>query len=341
MELARRGAIAALVGTCLLAGCSGAAERPRPDHLAASLPAPSVTYESPGPGDHPIGLSDIAGALVLTTLERLDRPGPATIWRKEPGGWRRLGTLEHATPPERLAPQRTRLSPGPGSHDVLALHLAGGRVGFSRDGGASWTYLARPAGCRAGGCSEAATADHLYVTKGRVTLRAAFGADAWEAIALPGGSGSPDRYVGLLALADALLTIATDCDTTTNHYWVSRDDGSTWSERRDFPPGTCIYGRVDDTPYTADARETQWWRSTDLVHWAHAPTNPFEELSARASAACPASGRRTPVTGRAGEPPVRIGAEVYRLFRLGSRDARKLELKVSRDDCRTWTPALP
>ena len=41
-----------------------------------------------------------------------------------------------------------------------------------------------------------------------------------------------------------------------------------------------------------------------------------------------------------GEPPVRIGEEVYKIFHLSNRDGRKLELRVSHDDCHTWKPAL-
>jgi hypothetical protein len=276
----------------------------------------------------------------LVTIDRLERVGTATLWRKDPGGWRRLGTLEHTIPPEQVDPGRTHLSRGPGNQDLVALHLAGGRVGFSRDGGATWRYLARPAGCAAHTCSGIVpTTDYLYVDNRGAALRAAFGATAWEEIPVPREPGSRSRYVGLLVLEDDLLNIDSDCDRTTNHYWVSRDHGDTWSRRRDLPPGTCIYGSVANVPYTADVYETQWWRSRDLVHWEHA-TSPYDERSAQVHAACPASLGKDPVTRRYDEPPVRIGDDVYKLFLLSRRDGRELELKVSHDRCRTWQRVL-
>ena len=303
-------------------------------------PTPSVTYESPGPGDHPIGLYDGDGALTLITIDRFGSVGIGTVWQKQAGGWRRLGTIEHAIPPEQVDPGRTHLSPGPGSGDFVALDLAGGRVGFSRDGGATWSYLAKPAGCAEGGCSEIfPTTDYLYVNKDGTALRAAFGAATWEEISVPWSPGSqPDR--SLLPLEDALLNIDSDCDATTNHYWVSRDDGDTWGERQDFPAGTCIYERIDNTAYTADADETQWWLSTDLVQWELALTSPYDEHARQAFAACPGSLGKDRFSTWLYEPPVRIGDEVYKIVHLSNRDGRKLELRVSHDDCHTWKPVL-
>ena len=311
---------------------------PSPSPVAPS-PSPSVTYETPGPGDHPISLYDADGALLLLTLRRLDRVGPATVWRKGPGGWRRLGVLKHAVPPERVDPGRTHLVAGPGSEDVVALDLAHGRIATSRDGGATWRYLAEPAACAERTCSPiySTTTDYQYIRVGRTVMRAAFGASAWEKVSVPRGHGTPGGYVGLLALEDALLATDSDCDTTPNHYRVSRDHGDTWGRRRDFPAHTCIYGSVGRTAYTADAYETQWWRSSDLVHWEHAPTSPYDVLARRYRAACRSSGNGRV---RADGPAVRIGSDVYRLARLRSRDARVLELRVSHDNCRTWQGAL-
>lgn len=299
-------------------------------------PPPSVTYESPGPGDHPISLYDGAGAPILVTAERLDRAGTATLWRKESGGWQRVGTLEDAVPPDpRYYPYSTYLSPGPGSQDVVAHHLARRGVGFSHDGGATWSYLTQPPDCPAGaGCSAVApTSDHLYLNNHDTAMRAAFGATTWTEIAVPRPAS------GVIPLEDALLSVDLDCDNATNHYWVSRDDGDTWSGRRDYPAGTCIVGSTDNTAYAADAEETQWWRSTDLVHWEHAPSSPSFELARQAYAACPGLLVEDPVT-RDDEPPVRVGDEVYRLFPVSNRDDRRLELRVSHDDCHTWEPAL-
>ena len=333
----------------LLGACSGSADAPpgaaagrsssapAPSPTTPVAPSPSMTHASPGPEDHPISLYDGDGALVLLTVRRLDRVGTATLWRKDPGGWRRLGTLKHAVPPERVDPSRTHLLTGPGSRALVALDLAQGRIATSRDGGATWRYLAEPAACAHRTCSPvySTAADYRYVDVGRTVMRAAFGTSAWEEIAVPHGRGAPDRYAGLLALDDALLAVDSDCDTTPNHYRVSRDHGDTWSGSRDFPAHTCIYGSAGRAAYAADAYETQWWRSRDLVHWEHAPSSPYDVLARRYRAACPGSGRDR-LRDLADGPPVRIGDDVYRLARLRSGDARVLELRVSHDDCRTW-----
>lgn len=297
---------------------------------------PSSKLQAPGRDDHPIALLEVDGGLLLATLERVDQIGTATLWQKDPGGWRRLGTLAHAVPPEGVA-GRTHLSRGPGSQDLVALGLAGDRVGFSRDGGATWNYLARPAECAERSCSAIfPTTDYLYVNVDGGALRAAFGAAAWEELSVPRGSGSPDRYVGLLVLEDVLLSIESDCDTTPNHYWVSPDHGDTWSGRRDFPADTCIYSSLGNTAYAADANESQWWRSTGLVRWKQAPTSPHVERG-RADADCPGSLGTDPSDERLDEPPPRIGDDVYKIFHQSDRS---LELRVSRDSCRTWEPVL-
>jgi len=336
----RRHVVAALAAAAaviaVIAGLTALNNQGTDSQQPINTPSPSVTYESPGPADHPISVYEADGALMLVTLDQLDRVGTATLWRKDPGGWRKLGTLEHAVPPEGIA-GRTRLARGPGGQDLVALGLDGDRVGFSRNGGATWSYLARPAECAERSCSAIfSTTDYLYVDVEGSAVRAAFGATAWEELSLPSGSASPDPH--LLVLDDALLNIDSDCDTTTNHYWVSRDHGDTWSEGRDFPANTCIYSSLASTAYTADANETQWWRSTDLMHWEQAPTSPHVERG-RVNAACPESLGTDPADDRLDEPPLRIGNEVYKIFHLSNR-SDELELKVSRDNCRTWEPAL-
>lgn len=304
----------------------------------APTPSPSVTPASPGPDDHPISLFDGDGVPVLVTLGGSDRVGTATLWRQDADGWRRLGTLEHAVVPEGVD-GRTHLLPGPGGQDLVALGLADDRVGFSRDGGATWSYLAQPKACGNAECSAIfTTTTHLYVDVPGGAVRAAFGATAWEELSLPSGTGSPDRRTGLLVLDDVLLNIASDCDTVTNHYWVSQDAGDTWSARRDFPANTCIYRPLGNTVYTADAAETQWWRSTDLATWEQAPASEHDER-AKADAACPGLLGRDPSDERLDESPVRVGDEVYKIFHLSSR-SHDLELRVSHDRCRTWQPVL-
>lgn len=301
-------------------------------------PSPSVFHASPGPDDHPISVHQRDGALVLITLDRLDRVGTATLWQREAGAWRRLGTLEHAVPPKGVA-GRTHLTRGPGDQDLVALGLQGDRVGFSRDGGATWSYLPGPAECAERSCSAIfSTTDHLYVDIDGSAVRAAFGSTAWEELPVPRGSESPRRSLSLLVMDDVLLTIDSDCDITTNHYWVSRDRGDTWSGRRDFPAGTCVYSSLGNTAYTADAYEAQWWRSSDLVHWERAPISPHVERG-RANAACPGPLDTDPSDEGLDEPPVRIGDEVYRIFDL-TNGSQAPELRVSHDSCRTWEPVL-
>jgi hypothetical protein len=150
---------------------------------------PSVTYESPGPGDHPINMYADHGVLTLITVERMDPRVPATLWRKTPGGWLRLGTLDHTIGPDPVAEQ-IRLAPGPGRDDLVAFGLTGNRVGFSRDGGTTWSYLAPPAGCIAGEypCSIDSTGDWLDTDIQGVAWRAPFGATAWEKGRAPEGA---------------------------------------------------------------------------------------------------------------------------------------------------------
>lgn len=296
---------------------------------------PSVTYESPGPGDHPINMYADHGVLTLITVERMDPGVPATLWRKTPGGWLRLGTLDHTIGPDPVAEQ-IRLQPGPGPDDLVAFGLTGNRVGFSRDGGTTWSYLAPPAGCTGeDGCSIDSTGDWLYVDNQGAAWRAPFGATAWEKFSVPQDS------VLLLELDDALVGAESDCDNATNHYWVSDDHGDTWTERRDFPAGTCAYDTLDGTAYAypiVDPNDDQSWRSTDLVSWERAPVSAGVERERRSWALCPDMANTHPPGQSA---PVQIGDELYQLAQVNHRNGWKRVLRVSHDECHTWKPVLP
>lgn len=154
-------------------------------------PTPSVTYESPGPGDHPVNMYVAHGVLTLITAERMDRGGPATLWRKAPGGWLRLGTLDRTIGPDPVA-EEIRLQAGPGRDDLVAFGLSGNRLGLSRDGGTTWRYLAPPAGCTGeDGCYVESTGDWLYASDERTAWRAPFGAKAWERTSERAPAGPP------------------------------------------------------------------------------------------------------------------------------------------------------
>jgi hypothetical protein len=298
-------------------------------------PTPSKSYESPGPDDHPISMYAADGVLTLLTVERLDRPGPATLWRKAPGGWLRVGTLDRTIGPDAVAEQ-IRLQPGPGHDDLVAFGLSGNRVGFSRDGGATWRYLAPPEGCAGENwCSIDSTGDWLYVDDQGAAWRAPFGATAWERFAVP-----RDNPV-LEELDEALVSIESDCDNATNHYWVSRDHGDTWTRRRDFPAGTCAYDWLDGTAYAypiVDAHGDQSWRSTDLVSWERAPVSAAVERESRSWAVCPDLADSHPPGQSA---PVQIGDERYQFVQVNHPNGWKRVLRVSHDNCHTWKPVLP
>lgn len=324
---------AVILGVIALA--AGVAGLPLADEgPAGPSPSPSVTFESPGPRYHPITMYAAHGVLTLLTAERMDRPVPATLWRKAPGGWLRLGTLDRTVGPDAVAEQ-IRLQPGPGSDDLVAFGLSGNRVGFSQDGGATWSYLAPPAGCPGEDwCSIDSTGDWLYIADQGAAWRAPFGATAWERFSVP-----QDNPV-LLELDDALISIESDCDTATNHYWVSHDHGDSWTERRDFPAGTCAYDTLDGTAYAypiVDPNDDQSWRSTDLS-WERAPVSAGVERERRSWALCPDMANTHPPGQSA---PVQIGDELYQLAQVNHRNGWKRVLRVSHDECHTWKPVLP
>ena len=161
-------------------------------------PTPSLEFESPGPEDRPVATYEAGGTLVLATMEQEEHPGSATLWRSDSGRWQKLGTLQHAVPMHGKADSDgTRLSPGPGSRDIIATGVAEGvsqSVGFSRDGGATWSYLATPRTC--GKCWIGAHGDYLYVVPDEPTttlVRAAFGAGELGGAAASPGPGPDDR----------------------------------------------------------------------------------------------------------------------------------------------------
>lgn len=317
-------------------------------------PTPSTQFESPGPQDHPVALYDAGGALVLATLDQLDRAGTATLWRRNSGRWQKLGKLEHAAP---LHLERdsagTRLSPGPGDQDIITTTSAYAGVGFSRDGGATWTFLASP--CT--GCYVSLYGDDFYAVDTNFTtlMRTAFGTTAWEELSLP---PSPGPRLGFI-MDDGTLIIEDSGDCVAgavSHYRVSRDHGDTWSERRALPGSSnCITSTYRNTVY-AHCNTTSCYydtggngggggiyRSTDLVHWEPVrqpvPRRILDGIPTSVRA-CPRGLGNDPVYHWAEEPPLRIGDEVFKLFHVNNRDGREHVLMVSRDDCHTWRRLL-
>ena len=61
----------------------------------------------------------------------------------------------------------------------------------------------------------------------------------------------------------------------------------------------------------------------------------YGDLDERPADVCPGSRGRDPLNPGFPEPPLRIGVEVYKLFRQDA-GSHGLELRVSRDHCRTW-----
>jgi hypothetical protein len=323
---------------------------PSPSHAA------SVRYESPGSRDRPVSLYGANGALVLVTLERTDRIGTATLWRKDSAGWQKLGTLERAVPLHwRADSDGTRLTSGPGVRDIVA-RLGQEGVGFSSDGGATWTYLAAPP--TAGACADCfgnVHGDYLYLSagEGRALWRAGFGARTWQRVALPPDPGPQTRYRFPLVLDNGLLISgeATD-DQCLGGYRISRDHGDTWSERRTLPRSTCLTASDRNTAFACDEGQDCYggqgvYRSTDLVHWK--PARGLSEGWSSMEPVCSGwDASRRPFI----EWPVRAGDEFFSLVHLNYRDGREIRprrgllqtgrhevehlLVVSRDDCHTW-----
>lgn len=334
-----------LVVVVLLAVTRGEDAAP-PPVAPTPAPTPSVQFQSPGREDHPAALYDAGGALVMATMDQEERTGSATLWRRESGRWQKLGMLQHAVPMHWKADsERIRLSPGPGQGDIIAVgysDLASQRVGFSSDGGRTWSYLAT-----CGDCWIQAHGDYVYAVGRELTtlVRAAFGAGDWEELPLPTAPDPDTGYRGPLVLDDGTLIIVEethpdDCGTS-GHYRISRDHGDTWSKRRVTPgKATCINGPTGNTLYASG--DLGQFRSTDLVHWkpivvdGSFPPRPRRDLPA-------SCWRDDPGYEWLSEPPLRVGGEVYRLFHVPDRDRWNGVthlLKVSRDDCRTWQKAL-
>lgn len=330
-------------------------------------PSPSVTHQSPGPGDNPAALYDADGSLVLVTVDQTDRIATATLWRKDLDGWVRLGTLDRAAPPHwRRDSDGIHLSPGPGRQDLIATHLADERVGFSRDGGATWTYGSAPGtdgGCV--GCYVNVNRHYVYWSTGPDQLwRLDFGADTAERLSLPEGPDPQTRYQFPLALENGTMISAEatglEC---SDHYRVSTDQGDTWSERRALPDSTCLSNAIDDTAYACNEDRYCYggdgvYESTDLEHWELA-----RGLSEgwTGSPTCPRwsadrepfiEGNFPPIAG-----PLPAGDAYFALFHLNYSDGREIlprrgilqedpphevehVLMVSRDGCRTWKRVL-
>ena len=339
------------------------APTPTPTPSPSPSPSPSVQFDAPGPHDRPAAMYEAGGTLVMATIEQEEDPGGATLWRSHSGKWQKLGTLQHALPMHPRSDSglevpmvgQTLLSPGPGSQDIIAVGLVedgAQSIGFSHDGGATWSYLAAPTGC--GDCWIGAHGDYLYAVSElpSTLVRVAFGATNWEEVPLPESPDPMTGYRGPLVLDDGTLIMPevntqTDRCNPSSHYRISRDHGDTWSERRALPgTSTCIYGPVGNIVYASgDLPEHDKYRSTDLVNWepiqvdVEAAFPPPENLGLPAVCS-----RRDPVYQWVSHPPLRVGDEVFRLFHVAARDSWNgvtHVLKVSHDDCRTWQNALP
>lgn len=328
---------------------------------------PSPELQAPGRDDHPIALLEVEGGLLLATLDRVDRVGAATLWRRDAGRWQQVGTLEQAVPLHwRADSHGTRLSPGPGSQDIIARTSADDGVRFSRDGGVTWSHLAEPETCGSTCFVGGLYGEYFYAlgksySHATTLWRAAYGATTWEGRRLPPSSGPERGFTDLQVMDDGTLVIAeagSYCVAgAEGHYRVSRDRGDTWSERRALPGSSnCITGTDGDTLYAECGTTSCYYdtggngggggiyRSKDLVHWepAQQPVprrmrygNPLYPPTVRA---CPRSLDVDPVYHWAVEPALRVGEEVFKLFHVRHTHGREHVLMVSRDDCRTWRP---
>jgi hypothetical protein len=295
------------------------------------------------------------GSLVLAT-ERTDRTGTATLWRKDGSEWHQLSTLEHVVPKEQKSDaDGIHLSPGPGREDIVATGLAGHGVGFSTDGGATWTYISRPPRCPERECAFIPAGRDIYVARfeGTSLVRADFGATGWHVTPLPPSSDPGLGYWGPIVLDDGKLVIVeagSECDSGAgSRYRVSLDHGDSWSERRSFADG-CIEGPAGNALYGADSGIGQF-RSTDLVHWE----------PVHVDGAFPPVVDRPCSHWREGRPwsierPVRVGDDAFSLLHLNYRDGQEIRprlgmaqngphdvkhvLIVSHDDCATWQRVL-
>ena len=360
--IAAAAVVVAIVGVQSIGGTENTAPPVGP----SPSPKPSVTYQAPGTQDHPAAVYDAGGSLVLVTVGQTDRTGTATLWRKDTGGWQKLGSLDHAEPLHvESDSDGVRLTPGPSSQDLIATGLGDGQVGFSRDGGATWTYLAAPPGCSQE-CFVGGGDDYLSAYDGAGSWwLARFGASRWVEIVLPPTADPLTLRWNLLVLDDGTLLIwevdaelAGFDDPCTGGYRVSRDRGDTWSELRELPrpstSGMCIEGTYENIVYASDDAfsgddRKGHYQSTDLVRWTlvrqgsddwHLPSAP------------PACSRRPWAIDQA----ARTGADVFGLLHLNYHDGHELKprrgllqegphevrhvLVASDDDCRTWKRVL-
>lgn len=368
--VAAAAALIVIAGTLVLAQSDDAAP---PPVTPSPTPPPPAKPQAPGPGDHPVALLEADGGLLLATLAQTERPGTATLWRNDAGGWQQVGTVDDVVPLHMKADSHgSRLRTGPGRQDLYLSTSAFDGVQFSRDGGATWRTLPNPDPCRAE-CFIFLYDDYFYargdwvgdseldVESSRTLSRAAFGTTTWEDIALPPASGGFPGYMDFLVLEDGSLVIeeAGGCEASaTGHYRVSRDHGNTWSERRALPgSSSCISGTRDNVLYAECSTTACYYdtggngsgegtyRTTDLANWKpnREPVphhvrygNPvFAPIGGR----CPAGLGDDPVYHWVEEPVHRVGDRFFKLFHVPGSRGHEHTLMVSRDDCRTWKPA--
>jgi hypothetical protein len=345
------GAVA--TGIALLVGGD---ERSAPD----PAPQPSRT-ERPDDGlgarDYP-ALVQAGGDALLVTTESTCPTLPRTIcrswWRFDGEAWSSSGM-----PPDRPEWERGWVwlpngreavwPPGPG-RPALA----------TRDGGQSWKEIAFPPACleQRHDCQLTATATAAFITDWYVDhpvklYRADAALDSWRPVEVPAGAE-------LFTMVGNGI-VGVDSPHATR-FWVSRDDGDTWSSTS--PP--CDNGFLHGDSYwdgivaeCPDLGESEILRSGDLTTWDRLGTH-LEPFRGGQGARYPVYlSDEAVIVGGEGGPTLltpsgsarvalpagtrfqynvtRVGSTYYALAHSGATEPWTQEVIRSDDGGRTWT----